>query len=84
MSTPGACRVCGSTAGVRLYLPGLSCPAHTPAAEAGRPEPTGQYPEPFPGAQTYRYRANDSAPIDQRARKSGKRANRQQRAGARE
>ena len=30
--------VCGSTTDVRGYLCGLRCPAHTPAALAGRPE----------------------------------------------
>lgn len=32
-------RACGATAGVRAYLPGPACPAHTPARLAGRPEP---------------------------------------------
>jgi hypothetical protein len=30
---------CGATAGVRLSACGWRCPAHTPAALAGRPEP---------------------------------------------
>lgn len=58
MSAP--CRVCRSTAGVRLYLPGPSCPLHTPAAEHGRPEPAGQYPEPFPGAAPHIERRQDT------------------------
>lgn len=28
--------VCGSTDGVRFYIPGFCCRAHTPAAVAGR------------------------------------------------
>jgi hypothetical protein len=31
-------RVCGAVHGVRLYLPGLRCPTHAPAALAGHPE----------------------------------------------
>ncbi|MFI6903063.1 hypothetical protein ACIBKY_17505 [Nonomuraea sp. NPDC050394] len=31
---------CGATP-TRPYLPGPRCPAHTPSALAGRPEPTG-------------------------------------------
>lgn len=35
---------CGTTAGVRLYACGYRCPAHTPAALAGHPEPAaGRY-----------------------------------------
>ena len=30
--------ICG-TEGARAYLPGMRCPAHTPAALAGHPEP---------------------------------------------
>jgi hypothetical protein len=37
-------RHCHDPGGVRPYLTGLRCPAHTPAALAGRPEP-----EPGPG-----------------------------------
>ncbi|MFI6813747.1 hypothetical protein ACIBG7_15105 [Nonomuraea sp. NPDC050328] len=33
---------CGAVP-ARHYLPGMRCPAHTPAALAGQPEPTGQY-----------------------------------------
>lgn len=80
--TPPACDVCGADG--RLYLPGPRCPLHTPAALAGRPEPSGQYPEPFPGAQVFRFRENDTALIDQRARKSGKRASGKQRRAAHE
>ena len=35
--------VCGATTDVRLYANGPRCPTHTPAALAGRPEPSGQY-----------------------------------------
>lgn len=31
--------LCGTTTGVRLYISGYRCAAHTPAALAGRPEP---------------------------------------------
>lgn len=31
--------LCGATIGVRLFICGYRCPAHTPAAMAGRPEP---------------------------------------------
>jgi hypothetical protein len=30
---------CSRTSGVRMYLPGLRCPDHTPARLAGTPEP---------------------------------------------
>lgn len=30
---------CGATGSVRRFLTGHKCPAHTPAAIAGRPEP---------------------------------------------
>ncbi|MFJ2631093.1 hypothetical protein ACIO6U_03890 [Streptomyces sp. NPDC087422] len=44
---PGVCghwsgaesRYCRSADGVRLYIPGHRCPAHTPAAVKGQPEP---------------------------------------------
>ena len=42
---PPACRwglpggTCGATEGVRPYPGGHFCPAHTPAARAGEPEP---------------------------------------------
>lgn len=32
-------RYCGATDGVRRFLVGDRCPAHTPSALAGRPEP---------------------------------------------
>ncbi|WP_344941398.1 hypothetical protein [Actinomadura miaoliensis] len=47
--SPGRCGhhvdgvVCGAVDGVRLFLPGWRCPAHTPAAVNGHPEATGQY-----------------------------------------
>ena len=34
--------VCGETEGVRPYAGGPACPAHTPAARAGNPEPDSQ------------------------------------------
>lgn len=37
-------RYCREADGVRPYLPGLRCPAHTPAALKGKPEP-----QPGPG-----------------------------------
>jgi len=74
--------VCGAP-GARLYLPGRRCPLHTPAALSGRPEPAGQYPEPFPGAQVFRFRENDTSLTDERARKSGKRSSGKQRRAAR-
>lgn len=41
---------CGATDDVRHYLPGLRCPAHTPAALAGRsyPNPWASEPQPIP------------------------------------
>lgn len=52
---------CGATLGVRLYIGGYRCPAHTPAALAGRPEPGGHRPplrsaareSPTPGAHEW-------------------------------
>ena len=38
-------RHCKEADGVRLFVVGLRCPAHTPSALAGRPEP-----QPGPGA----------------------------------
>ncbi|WP_338683859.1 hypothetical protein QD712_25600 [Streptomyces acidiscabies] len=65
-------RHCGATDGVRHYLTGLCCPAHTPSALAGRPEP-----EPGPGmpaaAWTTPSPISDSRVHDQRAIASGKR-----------
>ena len=48
VTTGRACRHwadghCGATDGVRLYVVGLRCESHSPAALAGRPEATGQY-----------------------------------------
>lgn len=34
-----ACRMCGSTTGVRQFTGGWRCPQHTPARLAGTPEP---------------------------------------------
>ena len=65
-------RHCGATDGVRHYLTGLCCAAHTPSALAGRPEP-----EPGPGlpaaAWTTPSPISDSRVADQRAIASGKR-----------
>ena len=38
----GVTCVCGETKGVRPYAGGPACPAHTPAARAGNPEPDSQ------------------------------------------
>lgn len=62
---------CGATP-TRHYLPGHRCPAHTPAALAGQPEP----PEgagPLPGAWTTPTPQAASALMDNRAIASGKR-----------
>lgn len=40
--------LCGTTAGVRLYISGYRCPAHTPAALAGRPEPDAHHTPVYP------------------------------------
>ena len=65
-------RHCGAARGVRLYGTGLRCPAHTPAALAGRPEPA-----PGPGMPASAWTAlsplGTSALIDARAVASGKR-----------
>ncbi|WP_224275773.1 hypothetical protein [Streptomyces sp. LS1784] len=64
-SGPGPC---GSAA--RLYPAGWRCTAHTPAAEAGRPEPQpgpGYTPQALPTPQAA------SALVDARAIASGKR-----------
>lgn len=37
-------RYCGAVDGVRRYIPGFRCPAHTPATLQGKPEP-----QPGPG-----------------------------------
>jgi hypothetical protein len=64
---------CHAAGGVRHYLTGHRCPAHTPAAEHGRPEPVEGYPDPFPGAQAYVFRRTDTQLIDDRAIASGRR-----------
>jgi hypothetical protein len=46
-------RHCREGDGVRQYLPGPRCPAHSPAALAGRPEP-----QPGPGIPAYRQEAS--------------------------
>lgn len=65
-------RHCGATGGVRLYLTGLCCPAHTPNALRGLPEAP-----PGPGmpaaAWTTPSPLNDSRVADARAVASGKR-----------
>lgn len=65
-------RHCASGEGLRPYLTGLRCPAHTPAALANQPEPkpgrglpAGAWTTPPPQAA--------SALIDERAIPSGKR-----------
>ena len=65
-------RHCGTTGGVRLYGTGLRCPAHTPAALAGRPEPAPGPGMPA-GAWTALSPLGTSALIDARAVASGKR-----------
>lgn len=71
--------VCGAP-DARQYLTGYCCVEHAPWAIAGRPDPDlAATPEPNLGAQPYVYRRNDTALIDDRARKSGKRASGQQR-----
>jgi hypothetical protein len=63
---------CGAAENVRPFLTGLCCPAHTPAAVAGRPEP-----QPGPGwpaaAWSTPTAQGVAAVIDQRAIASGKR-----------
>ncbi|GAA4706268.1 hypothetical protein [Streptomyces youssoufiensis] len=65
-------RHCGARASVRPYLTGFRCPAHTPAALAGRPEP-----QPGPGWPAAAWATpspqSASAVIDHRAIASGKR-----------
>jgi hypothetical protein len=65
-------RHCGATDDVRPYLTGMCCPAHTPAALAGRPEP-----QPGPGlpagAWTTPSPQSASAVFDDRAIASGRR-----------
>ncbi|MEU5838812.1 hypothetical protein ABZ820_34825 [Streptomyces diacarni] len=62
---------CGTAEGVRLYGPGLRCPAHTPAAVAGRAEPPPGPGMPA-GAWTVLSPLGTSALIDARAVASGK------------
>jgi hypothetical protein len=65
-------RHCGATDGVRRYVNSTVCPAHTPSALAGRPEP-----EPGPGMPAAAWATaspiSDSRVHDQRAIASGKR-----------
>ncbi|WP_075737492.1 hypothetical protein [Streptomyces acidiscabies] len=65
-------RHCRAAVGVRAYLTGPRCPAHTPSALAGRPEP-----EPGPGLPATAWSTpsplSDSRIADQRAISSGKR-----------
>jgi hypothetical protein len=71
-------RYCGEAEDVRMFLPGMRCPAHTPAAVNGRPE------NPINPAMTldglrraagleFNYRPTDSALVDNRAVASGRR-----------
>lgn len=65
-------RYCRAVDGVRRYLNSVVCPAHTPSALAGKPEP-----QPGPGypagAWTTPSPINDSRVHDARAVASGKR-----------
>jgi len=65
-------RHCRTAVGVRAYRTGPRCPAHTPAALAGRPEP-----EPGPGLPAGAWSTpsplSDSRVADDRAIASGKR-----------
>ncbi|MFJ4799178.1 hypothetical protein [Kitasatospora purpeofusca] len=65
---PAEDRHCGRTA--RPYVVGPRCPAHTPAAQAGRPEPP---PGPGYTPQTLPTPASASALVDARAIASGRR-----------
>ncbi|MGV9427143.1 hypothetical protein ACWDO7_23005 [Streptomyces sp. NPDC003656] len=65
-------RHCRAEEALRLYLTGLRCPLHTPAALAGRPEPA-----PGPGLPASAWTTPSpqaaSAVFDERAIASGKR-----------
>lgn len=65
-------RHCHATEGVRAYLTGPRCPAHTPSALAGRPEPQPS-PGALPGAWTTPSPLSASAVFDNKAIASGKR-----------
>lgn len=65
-------RHCQASDGVRLYGPGFRCPAHTPAAVAGRAEPPPGPGMPA-GAWTALSPLGTSALVDARAVASGKR-----------
>jgi hypothetical protein len=65
-------RHCRAAGDVRRYLTGPRCPAHTPAALAGQPEPTPGPGMPA-GAWTTPSPINDSRVHDARAVASGKR-----------
>jgi hypothetical protein len=65
-------RHCRSAAGVRFFLTGWCCPAHTPSALAGRPEPPPG-PGRLPGAWTTPTPDAVAHVIDERAIASGKR-----------
>ncbi|MGW3330573.1 hypothetical protein ACWDF9_08535 [Streptomyces rubiginosohelvolus] len=65
-------RYCRALNEVRRYLPGLRCPAHTPSALQGRPEPPPGPGWPA-GAWTTPSPLSASALFDQRAIASGKR-----------
>lgn len=62
---------CGA-APTRFYLTGHRCPAHTPAALRGRPEP-GQTADPYPRPGSWMATQGASRLIDDRAIASGKR-----------
>ncbi|WP_018386402.1 hypothetical protein [Wenjunlia vitaminophila] len=63
-------RRCGVTEGVRRFLNSVACPAHTPAALDGRPEPP---PRPGYTPQAIPSPLSDSRVVDNRAIASGKR-----------
>lgn len=65
-------RYCLAAGQVRPYLPGLRCPAHTPAALAGRPEPRPGPGIP-PGAWSTPSPQAASAVFDTAAIRTGKR-----------
>ena len=65
-------RHCRAVEGVRMFLPGLACPAHTPSALRGLPEPLPGPGMPA-GAWVTPSPLNESRVADARAVASGKR-----------
>jgi hypothetical protein len=74
MRDPQPCDVPASHAPgpIRPYVCGWRCPAHTPAAQAGRPEPPPG-PGPLPGAWATPTPQGVAHVLDERAIASGKR-----------